>query len=260
MTASRLFRPDWPAASCVRAACTLRNGGVSLAPFSSLNLAAHVGDEPSAVLTNRSLIRDQLRLPSEPLWLSQVHGARVLDADAMAQGGEIATPAQADAAVTHLTGRVLAVMVADCLPVLMTRADGSAVAVAHAGWRGIAAGVLEATVAALGGPPAQPLAWLGPAISQAHFEVGAEVREVFCEHDARAADAFVPNARGRWQCDLYRLARQRLAAAGVAAVHGEVRCTYQQVQSFYSYRRDGRTGRMAALIWIVSKQVSNEWA
>ena len=145
---------------------------------------------------------------------------------------------------------VLAVLVADCLPVLLARRDGAAVAVAHAGWRGLAAGVLEATVAALGGAGDALHAWLGPAIGPAHFEVGEEVRSAFCRHDAQAAAAFAPNARGRWQCDLHLLARQRLSALGLRSIHGEPRCTYGEPDAFYSFRRDGTTGRMAALIWL----------
>ncbi|MGH8230442.1 MAG: peptidoglycan editing factor PgeF, partial [Steroidobacteraceae bacterium] len=150
-------------------------------------------------------------------------------------------------------GRVLCVLVADCLPVLLARADGSAVAIAHAGWRGLAAGVVEAAVRSIGGQPQQLLAWLGPAIGPAHFEVGEEVRSAFCRHSAQAASAFEPNQRGRWQCDLPQLAAQRLAALGVRSVHGQPRCTYAHADSFYSFRRDRVTGRAAALIWIDAK-------
>jgi YfiH family protein len=239
-----LLQPEWPAPRAVRALCTSRRGGVSAGPYASMNLASHVGDDPVAVSDNRRLLEEQLGLPSEPLWLSQVHGIGIVDADA---------PGSArvgDAAITRRPGRVLTVLVADCLPVLLARRDGTAVAVAHAGWRGLAAGVTEAIVAALGGPPGDVLAWLGPAIGQAHFEVGEEVRAAFCDHDARAELAFASNARGRWQCDLHRLAHQRLERAGVTSIHGQARCTFEQSESYYSFRRDGPTGRFAALIWI----------
>jgi YfiH family protein len=251
MSSSSLLRPEWAAPSGVQAVCTLRTGGVSLGPYASLNMGAHVGDQPSAVSSNRARVRAQLKLPSEPLWLNQVHGTTVVDADAFGPLTAMpAAPPTGDAAFTRVSGRVLAVLVADCMPVLLTRSDGTAVAVAHAGWRGLAAGVLEASVAALGGRDADVLAWLGPAIGPAHFEVGDEVRSAFCERDGRAADAFARNVRGRWQCDLHRLARQRLQGAGVAAVHGDRRCTYTESQSFYSFRRDGSCGRLAALIWM----------
>jgi hypothetical protein len=227
---------------------TLREGGVSRAPYESLNLAAHVGDRPEDVRENRQCLRASLGLPAEPLWLEQVHGSAVLDADAI--GVPTGAPPQADAAVTRRAGQVLAVLVADCLPVLLARRDGSAIAVAHAGWRGLAGGVLEAAVTALDSDPAELSAWLGPAIGPAHFEVGSEVREAFCAADPQAAQAFAANARGRWQCDLAGLARQRLHALGLDEVHGEAPCTYAHPQRFYSYRRDGVTGRLAALLWI----------
>lgn len=248
----QVLQAAWPAPPRVRAVVTQRTGGVSRTPFDTLNLAAHVGDDPVAVAENRRRLRASLALPAEPLWLSQMHGAGVLDADRQGSRGEvsIAPPPQADAAVTRTAGRVLAVLIADCLPVLFARRDGAAVAVAHAGWRGLAAGVLEATVAALGCPGGELHAWLGPGIGPRHFEVGAEVRAAFCERDARAAQAFAPNARGRWQCDLAGLARLRLAGLGVRSVHGTPSCSFEDAQGFYSYRRDGRTGRVAALIWL----------
>jgi YfiH family protein len=245
-----LLRPDWPAPTNVRSACALRGCGVSVGPYASLNLAAHVGDETRAVVENRRLLSTALTLPAEPLWLTQVHGVTVVDADVV---GRLETGKEApigDAAVTREPGRVLTVMVADCLPVLFCKRDGTAVAVAHAGWRGLSAGILEAAVAALGGPVADVLAWLGPAIGPDHFEVGEEVRRAFCDHDARAAAAFTPHANGRWLCDLYRLARQRLESVGLNSIHGEVRSTYAQPDSLFSFRRDGITGRIAALIWM----------
>ena len=245
----RPLHPDWPAPAGVRAIFTLRTGGVSAGAFASLNLGSHVGDDAFAVAENRRRVAAELGLPAEPLWLAQVHGTTVVEADGLAMREAAAPAPQADAALTRRPGRVLAVLVADCLPVLLARRDGAAVAVAHAGWRGLAAGVLEATVAALDGAGDDLLAWLGPAIGPAHFEVGEEVRTAFCQRDARAAAAFAGNARGRWQCDLHRLARQRLSALGLRSIHADPSCTYAQAESFYSFRRDGVTGRMAALIW-----------
>jgi len=238
-------RPHWSAPSRVRAAFTQRAGGASLAPYDSLNLGDHVGDLASAVAQNRRRLREALSLPAEPLWLEQVHGIGVLDADGF--DGSLAP--RADAAVTRQCGRVLAVLVADCLPVLFATRDGSAIAVAHAGWRGLAAGVLEATIAALAAPE-PPHAWLGPSIGASHFEVGEEVREAFVAQDAAAGAAFAPNERGRWLCDLHALASMRLAALGLASVAADLSCCYEQPRRFYSYRRDGVTGRMAALIWL----------
>jgi polyphenol oxidase len=230
----------------VRAVFTLRGGGVSASPFDTLNIAAHVEDMPDAVSENRRRVCEGLALPGEPLWLEQTHGAEVWEADAHAP----ATPPRADAVIARTPGRVAVIQVADCLPVLLATQDASAVAAAHAGWRGLAAGVLEATVGKLGVDPAVLLAWLGPAIGRAHFEVGAEVRAAFLRHDASAAAAFSVNARGRWQCDLVALARQRLHALGVREVFGGQWCTYADRARFFSYRRDGRCGRMAALIWL----------
>jgi YfiH family protein len=242
--------PDWPAPPTVRAAFTLRVGGVSAAPFDSLNLGAHVGDTGAAVTENRRRVRTQLGLPAEPLWLEQVHGIEVADLD-MAYGRVSATPPTADAAITRRAGNVCVMQVADCMPVLFAARDGRAVAAAHAGWRGLAAGVLEAAVARLAVAPRGLIAWLGPAIGPAHFEVGGEVRAAFLAHDPAAAAAFSANSRGRWQCDLSALARHRLGAAGVSAVFGGRWCTYADPARFFSYRRDGQCGRMAALIWLV---------
>jgi YfiH family protein len=257
LTALPSLLPHWaapaPAPARVRAAFTLRAGGVSRGSYAALNLGQHVGDDPLAVSENRRRVITGLHLPAEPLWLTQLHGTTVLQADAMPRAGAMpdgpAAP-QADAALTRTPGRVLAVLVADCLPVLLTQRNGAAVAVAHAGWRGLAAGVLEATVAAFGVPGDELQAWLGPAIGPAHFEVGDEVRTAFCGHAGEAAAAFVRNERGRWQCDLQLLARQRLSALGLRSIDGEPRCTYGESDAFFSYRRDGSTGRMAALIWL----------
>ena len=250
----QILMPEWRAPPKVHAAFTLRSGGVSAAPFDSLNLGAHVGDEAAAVVENRRRVRARLSLPEEPAWLEQVHGIEVLDLGRVTHScSALDDPAGgvavADAAFTRRPGRVCAVQVADCLPVLLAARDGSAVAAAHAGWRGLAAGVLEATVKRLAVEPRDLLAWLGPAIGAAHFEVGAEVRQAFLAQDAAAADAFAVNTRGRWQCDLAGLARRRLDGLGIGAVFGGRWCTYGDASRFFSYRRDGRCGRMAALIW-----------
>jgi YfiH family protein len=249
MSAVSVLRAEWPAPARVRAALSLRDGGVSRGPYASLNLAAHVGDEPAAVAANRARLRSALALPQEPLWLTQLHGTRVHDADLRLRT-HAAWPPEADAAVTRADGTVLAVLIADCMPVLLCRRDAAGIAIAHAGWRGLAGGVVEAALGKLGAKGDEVLAWLGPVIGPKHFEVGDEVREAFCGHDARACVAFAPNARGRWQCDLHQLAMQRLAGLGVCSVYGANRCTFEEPDCFYSYRRDGTTGRLAALIWM----------
>lgn len=240
--------PDWPAPAHVHALMTTRVGGVSGPPYDSFNLAAHVGDDPDAVHENRRRLREHL--PAEPLWLTQVHGT------AVAQAGDDATGVVADAAVARASGQVCAVLTADCLPVLLCDERGSVVAAAHAGWRGLVAGVLEETVRSMGVGPARIIAWLGPAIGPDAFEVGEEVRQAFIEHHPLAATAFRPALPGtldklprKWLADLYALARLRLAEVGVERIHGGDACTWRDAARFYSYRRDGRTGRMAALIW-----------
>lgn len=244
-----VITPQWPAPPGVRAAFTLRGGGVSAPPFDSLNLGAHVGDTEAAVSENRRRVCAHLALASAPAWIEQVHGIDVLDLDS-GHGAGPARPGPADAVISRHGGRVCAIQVADCMPVLLAARDGSAVAAAHAGWRGLAAGVLEATVRELRADPAQLIAWLGPAIGAGHFEVGEEVRAAFVAHDAGAACAFSANPSGRWQCNLAALARRRLAALGISAVSGGDWCTYADPARFFSYRRDGRCGRMAALIWL----------
>ncbi|TCJ18587.1 peptidoglycan editing factor PgeF [Parasulfuritortus cantonensis] len=240
--------PDWPAPARVRAFMTTRAGGVSRPPWASMNPAAHVGDDPAAVAENRRILR--AGLPAEPLWLEQVHGTCVAEAPAEA-------PPCADASLARGPGQVCAVLTADCLPVLFCDRAGRVVAAAHAGWRGLAAGVLEATVARMAVAPDAVLAWLGAAIGPAAFEVGDEVREAFVSRHPLAAVAFRPALPGtldeaprKWLADLYALARIRLAAIGVAAVYGGGLCTYADATRFYSYRRDGRTGRMASLVWL----------
>lgn len=237
--------PDWPAPPNVHALVTTRHGGVSVGPWAAMNLALHVGDDADAVATNRALLRGYL--PAEPCWLEQVHGVVVADADR-----HHAQPPRADAVVAREPGRVCAVLTADCLPVLLCADDGTRVAAAHAGWRGLAAGVLETTVAAMAHPGGELLAWLGPAIGPAAFQVGPEVRAAFVAHDAAAADAFAAGEGDRWYADLYALARVRLRAVGVTRVYGGGWCTVRDAASFYSYRRDGVTGRMASLVWRTS--------
>jgi len=239
---SDLLVPDWPAPANVRACVTTRAGGVSQAPFDSCNLGEHVGDDPAAVAENRRCL--QALLGCQPAWLTQVHGVAVVEADP-------AQVAEADASWSATPGVACAIMTADCLPVLFCDRAGSRVAAAHAGWRGLAAGVLEASVAALHCPADQVLVWLGPAIGPQAFEVGAEVREAFVAQHPEAAEAFVPSINpGRFMADLYRLARIRLAAIGVTAVYGGGMCTFSDAARFYSYRRVARTGRLASLIWL----------
>ncbi len=243
MAREPVFLPaDWSAPANVSAAVTTRVGGVSEPPFDSFNLARHVGDAPGAVAENRRRLVEALGLPAEPAWLEQVHGTRVADLDCGA-------PGRADACVSRGAGRVCAVLTADCLPVLFCDRAGSVVAAAHAGWRGLVGGVLEATVAAMGVPAEDVLAWLGPAIGPASFEVGSEVRDAFLERDGAASECFRPGRGDRWWADLYALARLRLAAAGVGRVSGGGFDTVADAGRFFSYRRDGRTGRMASLIW-----------
>jgi YfiH family protein len=234
--------PDWPAPARVRAIVTTRHGGVSTGPYASLNLGDHVGDDPARVAENRQRLR--VHLPAEPVWLQQVHGTVCVDAT-RAPAGTVA-----DAAHAHAPGVVCAVLTADCLPVLLCDTAGTAVAVAHAGWRGLAACVIESAVAALNVPPEQVMAWLGPAIGADRFEVGGEVPEGFIDHDPAAAAAFRPCANGKWLCDLAGLARQRLAACGIRRVTDSGFCTMGDAEQFFSYRRDGETGRMASLIWL----------
>jgi polyphenol oxidase len=242
MSATDWITADWPAPARVRSLVTTRSGGVSAPPYDSLNLGEHVGDLPQSVAENRAILR--AHLPAEPAWLSQVHGTRVVDAAAVHDAPE------ADASVADRPGVVCAIMTADCLPVLFCDRAGTRVAAAHAGWRGLCAGVLEATVDAMGIAPAGLLAWMGPAIGPDAFEVGAEVREAFIAHDAASATAFSPIGDGKFLADLYRLARMRLHALGIDAVSGGEHCTVIDRSRFFSYRRDGRTGRMASLIWL----------
>ena len=238
------LEPDWPAARTVRAAITLRPGGVSEGPYESLNLAQHVGDDRVRVDENRRLLSAALRLPAAPLWLTQVHGCGVADAGSAPSGCE------ADAAHTDVAGRVCAVLTADCLPLLVTDRSGDEVAAVHAGWRGLAAGVVEAALSRFRAEPSELLVWLGPAIGPDAFEVGPVVREAFVASDPGADACFRAARPGHWLADIYGLARRRLSVAGVGFVGGGEYCTVSEPERFYSYRRDGKTGRMASLIWI----------
>jgi len=236
--------PDWPCATRVKSVITTRHGGVSQGGYAGFNLADHVGDDPYAVKQNRHQLRVDLALPREPCWLQQVHGTRIIDAGSSAWGLE------ADGSVAFQAGVVCAVMTADCLPVFLTDREGTRVAALHAGWRGLAAGILEQGVDALEASPEQLFAYLGPAIGPQAFEVGDEVRQAFCEHDPEAVDAFRPTGSGKWLADIYLLARRRLNSKGLKDVYGGGRCTFQEEADFFSYRRDKTCGRMASLIWI----------
>lgn len=238
-----IILPDWPAPAGVCAAQSTRTGGSSRAPWHSLNLGTHVGDHIASVRTNRELLAACLNLPSEPVWLEQVHGIRVLTLPA--ENDNVI----ADAVVSRTPGQVCAVMTADCLPVLFCDEAGTVVGAAHAGWRGLAAGVLEATLLEMNVAPESVMAWLGPAIGPHAFEVGDDVRDTFIAHSALAKDAFVA-AGNKWLADIYHLARLRLAAAGVHHIYGGEYCTLSDAERFFSYRRDGQTGRMATLVWL----------
>ena len=282
-----VITPDWPAPARVRAASSRRAGGVSRGPYASLNLGAGVGDDAANVARNRRIFARMLDLPAEPLWLRQVHGTTVLDLDAdldpnpdpdgaerPAAGreagppssepsppgpsprgsspgaGHSAPPPVADGAVTSQRGRPCVVLTADCLPVLLCDTAGTRVGVAHAGWRGLAGGVLEAAVRKMSVDAGRLLAWIGPGIGSGAYEVGGEVLERFAASDPDAARCFTSNSNGRWQADLHGLARRRLRAAGVPAVHGGGWCTHTEPERFFSHRREAPCGRMATAIWL----------
>jgi purine-nucleoside/S-methyl-5'-thioadenosine phosphorylase / adenosine deaminase len=246
MSAHDWIVPDWPAPPGVRALITTRAGGASRGAYAGLNLGLRSGDDVEAVARNRASLRQWL--PAEPLWLRQVHGTTVAEADAMEGSPE------ADAAVARRPGTVCAVLTADCLPLLLCDEEGTVVAAAHAGWRGLCSGVIEQTLRAMDRPPRALLAYLGPAIGPAAYEVGAEVREAFIAADhgsePESEAAFAPGKPGRFYADLYALARRRLARSGVVNIYGGGYCTYTERERFYSYRRDGATGRMASLVWM----------
>lgn len=234
--------PDWPAPKNVRTLQTTRNGGISAAPYNSLNLSSNVGDVPLAVARNRMLLEPML--PSEPVWLKQVHGVAVVDA------AQAECWPEADACVSTDVGAVCVVMTADCLPVLLCNDKSSVISAVHAGWRGLCDGVIEHTVRAMGVPSDTLMAWLGPAIGVQAFEVGDEVRAEFVAKDSRATAAFVPSTSGKWLADIYQLAGLRLNALGITRVYGGGLCTYTDSTNFFSYRRDGVTGRMGTFIWL----------
>jgi YfiH family protein len=234
--------PDWPVPRNVRCLQTTRNGGQSVAPYDSFNLGDHVGDVPQTVAHNRQRLAQLL--PSEPVWLQQAHGVVVANAD------RADCVPQADAAIARQRGAVCVVMTADCLPVLLCDEAGTVVGAAHAGWKGLVAGVIEATVKEMGIAPQKLLAWLGPAISQRAFEVGEEVRDLFVAQNAQASEAFLPGVNGKWMADINLLAHQRLHALGISRVYGGEHCTYSDSARFFSYRRNGVTGRMGTFIWL----------
>lgn len=234
--------PDWPAPANVRAFVTTRAGGASQGPYASFNLAARVGDDPNAVERNREILRSHL--PADPVWLNQVHGAEAIDA---AAAGPLP---RADAAVARTRRNVCAVLTADCLPVLLAARDGGAVGIAHAGWRGMVAGVIEATIARMGVRSHELIAWLGPGIGPAAYEVGREVHDAFVRASPDAAKAFASHSKEHFFADLYVLARQRLSASGVETINGGGFCTYRDAERFYSYRRERTTGRFASVIWL----------
>ncbi len=240
-----LIVPSWPAPPGVLAASTTRQGGVSAPPYDSLNLANHVGDDPAHVAENRRRLAAVAGYLAEPAWLQQVHGRRVVAAETVCE------PVAADAAWTRKAGQPCVVMTADCLPVLLCDRAGTVVAAVHAGWRGLAEGVIAATVAKMNVPPMELLAWLGPAIGPTVFEVGEEVRAAFVALDRANASCFKPSPTDRWLADIYGLARLQLRRLFVTAIYGGYSCTFGEPERFFSYRRENRTGRMASLIWLV---------
>ncbi len=242
--------PDWPAPANVKAFITTRSGGVSGGAFASLNLGLRTDDDAQAVAANRKRLCESL--PQQPQWLKQVHGASVVEADRLAGVPE------ADAAIARQPDTVCAVLVADCIPVLLADRAGTTVAMAHCGWRGLAGGILENTLMRMSQPPGQILAYLGPGIGPRAFEVGADVRDAFLAVDAQAEIAFKPHATGKWLADLFLLARQRLARAGLSSIHGGELCTFTDSQRFFSYRRDRTTGRMAAVIWLSAETANSQ--
>jgi YfiH family protein len=237
------IRPNWNSPPGIQACCTTRRGGVSTAPFDSLNLALHVGDDEKRVAQNRKLLRQQLRLPTEPCWINQTHGTHTVTIEQDATR-------DADAAVTRVRGTIAVVMIADCLPILLCNQDGSEVGAVHAGWRGLQGGVIQSALATMNSPNQSVMAWIGPGISQACFEVGDEVRTAFIDSMQDAQTFFSAHRKGHWLCDLAGLAERVLKAQGVSEVFHDSHCSYRDADRFYSYRRVATTGRMAALIWI----------
>ncbi len=251
MTDPVFLIPDWPAPANVRAAVSTRSGGVSHIEYASFNLASHVGDSASVVATNREILQASLELPQQPVWLMQVHGVDVLRHDGVTP---VKPSHEYDACYSNQPGKVCAVMTADCLPVLFCSRDGEEVAAAHAGWRGLVDGVLATTLSAFACPRSDILAWLGPAIGPASFEVGMDVYNRFLAQwhaygEREVAGCFVSQGHEHWLCDIYALARLQLRSLGVTAIYGGAEDTCADWQRFYSFRRDGDTGRMASLVW-----------
>lgn len=244
MMRSPLIVPEWPAPSHVKALCSTRQAGFSPAPYDSLNLGDHVADDPSNVQRNRQQLYSLADLPEMPLWLNQTHSTRVIDSQDWHIGVE------ADAIISEHPRHVCSVLTADCLPLLVCDAQGSQVAAIHAGWRGLLNGIIERTVERFHAPKHDLLVWLGPAIGPSAFEVGQEVYQAFVSQQPSAADAFTASNNGRYYADIYQLARQRLQQCGVSNIFGGDYCTYDQADLFFSYRRDGVTGRMASVIWL----------
>jgi purine-nucleoside/S-methyl-5'-thioadenosine phosphorylase / adenosine deaminase len=242
--------PDWPVPGGVRALSTWRSGGVSSGVYASLNLGSRVGDEAAAVAENRRRLALAAGLPAEPCWLPQVHGTEVADLDAPPAAAPPAPQPGQDAAVTRQRGRVCAILSADCVPVLFAALDGGLIGAAHAGWRGLAAGVLAATVAALKGSPERLMAWIGPCIGPDAYEVGSDVRDAVLAAMPGAAGAFRAGARSRFMADLPMISRLQLQALGLTRIYGGTECTYRDPIRYFSYRRDGQTGRQATLIWL----------
>lgn len=246
MSTTSWLAAEWPAPANIHAGTSLRTNGASSGTYASFNLALHVDDNPDTVMLNRQQLKENLAYPKEPLWLEQVHSTVVVNADT-ATG----VP-QADASFSDQVGTVCVVMTADCLPVLFTDRQGSMVAAAHAGWRGLADGILEQTVQQANFMAEDTLVWFGPGIGADVYEVGEDVRQVFIQQAMHDETAFTSRREGKYLMDMYALARQRLTALGITEIYGGDRCTYSQAEQFYSYRRDGVTGRMASLIWIES--------
>ncbi|NNM50621.1 MAG: peptidoglycan editing factor PgeF [Pseudomonadales bacterium] len=238
------LNPTWPAPAVIQARVTTRQGGISMGDYASLNLASHVGDHPEAVRENRRRLSESLGLPQPPLWICQVHGVRVVDA------GQPVSSLEADAVYANQPNQICAVLTADCLPLLICDRQGKEVAAIHAGWRGLAAGVIEAALQRFHAQPDDLLVWLGPAIGPKVFEVGEEVRDVFVRHHDAAVACFSPTRPGHYLADLYALARLRLSLLGIAGIYGGDFCTYTEADRFFSYRRNSATGRMATLIWM----------
>lgn len=238
-----IIKPAWKLPAHVKAFCSTRIGGVSQPPFDSLNLAQHVGDNLDHVQQNREILVASQQLPSQPCWLEQTHSTTVVTLESEANR-------HADAAITRQPDTIAVIMTADCLPILLCNHSGTEVAAVHVGWRGLLDGVVQETLAKMQSPASQLLAWIGPAISQPEFEVGDEVRQAFIEKYDSAQNRFKPNRPGHWLCDLAGLACDLLQRHGLAQTHRSNLCSYRNEAQYYSYRRDGVTGRMASLIWM----------